>query len=289
MTIRKVLKWIGGIIGGIVVLALAGVAVIYFLIGADFRRTFDVPLIEIAIPEDQASIDEGERLARLRGCFGGCHGRTLTGNIFFEVPDGTTLVAPDIAAIADSLSTAELERVIRHGVRPDGTSVLLVMPSEMLYNLSDADVGKIIAFLQSQEPGNESFPETSFGPVGRLMLMMFKQETDTILAAELVDHEAVRLDATNSAPEVLGEYLAMTTCTECHGSDLSGWPGQNIPPLAIVAAYSPEDFATLMRTGVPIGERELGLMATVAVNRFAHFTDEEIAALHTYLQTLVGT
>ena len=165
MRIRKVLKWVGGILGGIVVLVLVGVAINYVMIGADFSHTFDVPLTEIDIPQDQASIDEGERLARLRGCFGGCHGKTLTGNVFFEVPDGTTLVAPDIAAMADSLSTAELERVIRHGVRPDGTSVLLVMPSAMLYSLSDADVGKIIAFVRSQEPGNESFPETSFGPV----------------------------------------------------------------------------------------------------------------------------
>lgn len=37
-----------------------------------------------------------------------------------------------------------------------------------------------------------------------------------------------------------------------------------------------------MREGVPLDGRELGLMKRVAVGRFSHFTDEEIAALHAY-------
>jgi cytochrome c553 len=288
MKIKRIFKWAGGILGGIVVLACIGVAIVYVLIGADFSRTFDVALTEIAVPRDEASIDEGERLARLRGCFNGCHGKTLNGNVFFEVPDGSTLVAPDIAALAGNLSAAELERVIRHGVRPDGTSVLLAMPSEMFYNLSDEDVGKIIAFIETQEPGEESLPETRFGPLGRLFLMLYKQDLGTILSAEAVDHGATRLDASAGTPHALGEYIAMTTCTECHGADLRGWPGEDIPSLAIVAAYSLPDFTTLLRTGTPIGGRELDLMAVVANSRFSNFTDDEIAALHAYLGTLVG-
>jgi hypothetical protein len=70
--------------------------------------------------------------------------------------------------------------------------------------------------------------------------------------------------------------------------DLLGAFDGEFPPLTIVAAYSLEDFTTLMRTGVPIGGRELDLMATVAVSRFSHFTDMEIVALHTFLRTLVN-
>src|SRR5690606_9022597 len=64
-----------------------------------------------------------------------------------------------------------------------------------------------------------------------------------------------------------GEQLAMTTCNECHGLDLRGaWqvPGDVVPDLAIVARYPREDFRKLMRTGVPIGGRDLGLMKEVA-------------------------
>lgn len=286
MKTKSVLKWIGIVIGGIAGLAALGLAVIYFLIGSDLSRTFDIAVGDVSIPTDQASLDEGERLARIRGCFG-CHGDDLTGQVFFEFFDGTSFAAPDLIAAARKYSVAELDRVIRHGIRPDSTSVLLPMPSEMFYNLSDEDFGQIIGFLRSQPPGAEPWPEPYFGPVARVMLTMFKQEEGTILSAELIDHELPRLEPLANNPESLGEYIAMTTCTECHGRDLLGAFGGEFPPLTIVAAYSLEDFTTLMRTGVPIGDRELDLMALVAVGRFSHFTDSEIESLHTYLKTLV--
>jgi cytochrome c553 len=286
MKIKPVLKWLGIIIGGIVGLVALGLAIIYVLIGSDLSQTFDVAMTEVVVANDDAGRSEGQRLARIRGCFD-CHGDELTGQVFFEVPDGTTMFAPDLAMAAQTYSTAELGRAIRHGIRPDGTSVLLPMPSEMFYNLSDNDVGSIIGFLQSQSPRRESLPETYFGPIARVMLTFFKQETGTILAAESIDHNLPRLDPSHENPENFGKYIAMTSCTECHGQDLGGSPEGYPPSLAIIAAYSLEDFTTLLRTGVPIGDRELDLMATVALSRFSRFTDMEIAALHAFLKTLV--
>jgi cytochrome c553 len=285
MKAKMVLKWIGISVGAIVGLALLGVTIVYVMIGRDLSRTFDVALTDVAVPGDLTSTAEGQRLARLRGCFGGCHGETGTGQVFFEIPDGTKLVAPDLALAAKRYSAAELERIIRHGVRPDGTSVTLVMPSEMFYNLSDEDVGSIIHFLQTLTPGEEPLPETHFGPLARLMLLGFKQETDTILAAESINHDQARLDPSQSSLEEFGKYIAVTSCTECHGQDVGGRPGDAIPPLTTVAAYSLKDFTTLLRTGKPIGDRELDLMAAVAASRFSNFTDSEIAALHAFLKT----
>jgi hypothetical protein len=54
----------------------------------------------------------------------------------------------------------------------------------------------------------------------------------------------------------------------------------------VVTAYSPEAFAKLMRTGVPVGERKLALMGPVAVQALSHLTDSEIAALYSYLHQL---
>ena len=83
-----------------------------------------------------------------------------------------------------------------------------------------------------------------------------------------------------------GQYLAMTTCNECHGLDLRG--GFDLPDLAIVAAYPEEDFRRLMKEGVAIGGRDsLGLMSTVAKDRFSHFTEQEVADLWAFLRTLV--
>lgn len=39
-----------------------------------------------------------------------------------------------------------------------------------------------------------------------------------------------------------------------------------------------------MATGEPPGDRELGLMKGVAVNRFSHLTDREVADLYAYLR-----
>jgi hypothetical protein len=43
------------------------------------RRTYTVALTPITLPEDSTALIEGERLARVRGCFGGCSRRSLRG------------------------------------------------------------------------------------------------------------------------------------------------------------------------------------------------------------------
>jgi mono/diheme cytochrome c family protein len=288
MRVKTFLKWLLIGLGGIVGIALLGVAVIYVLLGSDLRRTFDVAGNTITVPGDMASIAEGERLTRLRGCNNGCHGKTTTGGVLFELPDGTRVVAPDLPRAVREYSIEDLERLIRHGVKPDGTSVILVMPSEMFYNLSDKDLGSIIAFLKSQEPGEVELPGTIVGPLGRLLLFFFKQMVGTVLAAEVIDHDAPRIDSSTQGPLTHGRYLALTVCSECHGSDLRGAPDGSAPNLMVAASYSIENFEILMRTGVPIGDRELDLMASVAVRRFSNFTDEEIGALHTYLKSFSG-
>lgn len=58
------------------------------------------------------------------------------------------------------------------------------------------------------------------------------------------------------------------------------------PTLRIVAAYSPEEFSTLMKTGKPVGDRELSLMGGVSRWRYSRLTDNEIKAVYDYLAEL---
>ena len=60
-----------------------------------------------------------------------------------------------------------------------------------------------------------------------------------------------------------------TICAPCHGTALRGAsnPRFSSPDLRVVAAYSPDTFAQLLRTGVAIGGRNLGVMSTWARNR----------------------
>lgn len=284
MWLKRILKWLGLALLGIASLAVAAVLLIYVIMGRDLARTYAVEGDSVAVPMEAAAIEEGQRQAQLRGCSGGCHGRATEGSVFVELFDGTRMIAPDLARAAARYSTVELERVIRHGVKPDGTSVIRAMPSEMFSSLSDRDLGMIIAYLRSQAAGEERLPESRYGPVARVMGLMFKREIGTLLAADAIDHEhPVPVEPAREAD--YGRYLARTVCSECHGGDLRGAPDGSTPGLVIAMTYPPEDFLLLMREGRSLSGRDLGLMSGVARSRFVRFTDEEIGALHTYLRS----
>ena len=78
-----------------------------------------------------------------------------------------------------------------------------------------------------------------------------------------------------------GEKLARSACGECHGADLSG--SNMAPPLSIVKAYSYDDFKKLQKTGIALGNRDVGLMTLMAKNRFSLLTDPELEALYQFL------
>ena len=288
MRLRKaisVLQW-GLLI--LVGLAAAAVGAAWIIVGNDLAKTFEHKGSPVAITADPMVIAEGQRLARIRGCYGGCHGRTVNGEVFAELPGGSRLTAPNLRVAVDRYTTAELDGLVRHGIRPDGTSLIAVMPSSMFYNLSDDDLSAILSFIMTQPASDDELPGTRLGAIARVPLVLLRQTYGTLLAAEEIDHDAPPIPPTlDGRPN--GEYLAKTVCTECHGPDLRGAPDGSAPTLAIVAAYSAEHFATLMKEGVPIGGRELDLMAQVAQSRFAYFTAAEIEALHAYLKTLAPT
>jgi len=289
--IRQLIKWMLVVIGGLIALVLICVAIVYVIVGNDLSRTFDVAGTSIVVLDDEASVAEGERLARVHGCAGRCHGDNVNGAVFFDVPDGTHVFAADLAAAVRLYSIDQLELVIRHGIRPNGTSVIGAMPSDMFYHLSDRDLGAIIAYLKSQEPVQTQLPKNRIGPITRLLFFYLDRKIGTLLTAKRIDHDAPRINYSEADSISHGRYLAVTSCSECHGDDLRGTPNGFVPSpsLAIVAAYSLDEFRNLMRTGEPIGARELYVMVLMAEDRFAYLSDREIENLHTYLQTLAAT
>lgn len=282
--LAKGLAIAGAVVAGVVVLAAAGV---YLRSMQVLGRTWDLPLVPIAVPEDSSAVAEGARLAATRGCTG-CHGARLEGRVFFEERGVARVVAPNLTRAVREHSVEELARVIRHGVRRDGTSVF-AMPSATFAGLSDADLGRIIAFLLTVPPVDGPGYELTVGPLGRLGLATGKF---TPVAAG-IDHAAVGAAAAVASgrgairnPKALGRYVAGTTCAECHGTDLQGDPALGAPSLAVVAAYSEADFAALLRSGVASGGRELGVMQAAARERFVHLTDAEVLGLYLYLRAL---
>ena len=278
---KRLLRWTGIALGVLVGFVVVAYAVLYVLSERVMARTYATPKVSISIPTDPESIAEGKRLAIVRGCFNGCHGKDAQGAVMFDDWMVARVVAPNLTAAVRNYTDAELVNIIRNGVRPDGRS-MVIMPAEVFVDLSDPDLGRIIAFLKSLPLAPGPSAEVVLGPGGRAGLGIGKFNT----AAGLIAERAPLPDATNEQA-AYGRYLARTVCTGCHGTDLRGTSAPDPSPgLHVVAAYSGDAFAELMRTGVPLGGRKLGLMREVARDNLSSLTDAEIAALFSYLHEL---
>jgi mono/diheme cytochrome c family protein len=278
---KRLLRWTGIAVGSLAALAIIAYAIVYVISERILGRTYDVPAVVVAIPSDPAAIAEGQRLATIRGC-SGCHGRQLQGVVMFDEPMIGRVVAPNLTAAVRKYSDSELVGIIRHGVRPGGRSVM-VMPGQAYALLTDEDLGRIIAFLKSLPAVDGPGPSLSLGPLGRIGVTTGEFKTVAQLIAETVPPpEATSEEAAR------GRYLARTICAECHGTSLRGDsnPDFTSPSLQLVAAYSPESFTQLMRSGVALGGRNLKTMSPTARQRLSLLTDADIAALYSYLHAM---
>jgi mono/diheme cytochrome c family protein len=275
----------------IFLLALVGLALViifyvYFRSDSELHKVYDVAIESIELQNNPDTVAEGERLSRIRGCFW-CHGQSLEGQQYFAEADrGLIVVAPNLTRKVMEYTPSEFARAVRHGIKRDGTSVQPAMPSFAFYNMSDADMGAIIAYIQSLPFQQGVEGEFRLMPVGWFRWVAGRLPPN---AADLIDHAAIRPDPSLKGDLVArGRYLAESICTECHG-DNGRLRVPNSPDLAIAAAYSRDDFHRLMRTGVSLGERAIDYhMVDVSKYRYIEFSDEEIDALHAYFLSLVG-
>jgi mono/diheme cytochrome c family protein len=274
-------RWIAIGLGSLLGLVVIAYCVAYLLSERALRRTYAIPAVTLSIPTDPASVAEGQRLATVRGCVGACHGKEGEGRVLLDELMIARVVAPNLTAAVRKYSDAELAVIIRNGVRPDGRS-MVIMPSAAFVGITDGDLGRIIAFLRSLPAATGPEPSVSIGPLGRVGLAVGRFKVEAQFIAEAIPPpEATSEEATH------GRYLARTICAHCHGTDLRGVSVPNpSPSLQIVAAYSPEAFTQLMRTGVALGGRNLETMSPWARKLLSQLTDAEIAALYSYLHTM---
>lgn len=277
MDMHRFVKWLGVAVGSLATLALLAATYLFVASQRVVARTYETPLGTFNAPSDREAVRKGKRLAAIYGCTN-CHGADLKGTDFFDKPGIVHITAPNLTQAVKNYTDAELERLMRHGIKDDGTSAW-IMPSSMFNHLSDEDLGAITAYVRSFPESEGVGPLTSIRTLGRVGILMgtFAPQADRIDSLPQIP------PPNESDPLSLGRYLVMTACTECHGTRLEGWQFLGAPGLAITAAYSDAAFTTLMRQGKGLGDRDLGLMSEVARARFAHFTDEEIRAIRSYL------
>ena len=291
---KKLLKWLGIFLIGLVAIGLLAVVGVYIVSGSRLNKTYDVAVQPITVPTDAADIAEGERLVTIRGC-NSCHSADLGGQIFIDDPMLGTFDSANLTSGAGSAtaqySIEDWDRAVRHGINPEGKGVM-IMPSNEFSVLSDEQLGQIVAYLQTVPPVDREHPVPKLGLMGRALFAMGQLP---LLPAAGIDQTATHPASIPPTASVeYGAYMA-TTCMGCHQPNLAGGPvpgaapgdplSANLTPAGPLANWTLEDFRTVLRNGVTPEGTALN-PEVMPWPIMQHMTDVEIEALWLYLNSL---
>lgn len=258
--VKKVLLGVGGVLA----LSAAGLGAFVWsqtsAYASSMEKIYDVPLPGLVASKDPASIQRGEHLAKsVAACAtADCHGKDLAGGNALEMGPLGTIVGPNVtsAGLGAAYSDGELARLIQHGIKKDGRSVVF-MPAHEINWLPDEDVVAILSYVRSL-PGVDK-PNGAM-KVGLLGKVLDRRDSIVLDVARRIDHS--RLDkAPPAAPTVeYGKHIAKL-CMGCHGTGFGGGPIPGAPshiptPTNItphesgIKAWSYEDFSTLLDRGL---------------------------------------
>ncbi len=284
---RNVLKWIGILLGGLLVVALVVIVAIFFLTESRINETYAVFVTAVDIPDQPESGERNYPSVVVDVCRD-CHRNDLAGQVMEDDPLTARLVAPNLTAgkggIGAEFTPEDWTRAIRHGIGRDNKS-LIVMPSSDLNVLSNTDLGIVISLVKDTPPVDNELPDTFIGPMGRIFLM----QEPGLLPASVIDHSQQPPEMPEPGVTVeYGEYLSHL-CALCHGKDFAGIDdpggGMNLTPAGDLGGWSETDFIETIRTGIaPDGEELDQEMMPVGI--WGKLSDDELKAIWMFLQTL---
>ena len=302
---RKFLKWLGVIGGGLVVVAVLLVVVLFLVGSRKVNRTYDVAIATVSIPDDSPSIARGKHYVEAVGVGQVCHGQNLAGPVIDDCKNVPCIgfsdesifgkIAPanltsGIGGIGGSFTDDDYIRAIRHGIGMDNQA-LTIMPAEEYNRISDDDLGAIIAYLKTLPPVDNEVGESGLGPLGRTLASF----VGGLIPASLIDHEAQRPQSPAiGVTAEYGEYLS-NICAVCHGEGLSGSrvPGNDrvkAPDITMsgdIGTWTKSQFIDAIRSGnTPRGN--LLDPRFMPWNRFTQMTNDELGAIWLYLESLAG-
>jgi Cytochrome c len=292
--VKRILKWIGIVLLAAVVVGGVFVASQVMAFNSSVAKTYDLPLPRIERSNDPAVIERGKHLAEsLGGCaISDCHGSDLGGGKVTDIGPVGRMQAQNLtsAGRGGAYSDGELARLLLHGVKKDGTTVLM-MPVGDFNWLPDDDIQAIISYVRSVPPVQRV--DRGFEP-GLLGKILDRQDKFPIDIARRVDHEHRANAPTPEPTEKYGRYVGRL-CQGCHGEHFSGGPIPGAPPsipippnitphATGIGAYAYEDFIKLLETGVKkSGEKLNPFMPYEALS---HMNELERKALWAFLRSL---
>jgi mono/diheme cytochrome c family protein len=90
------LKWVGYGIGGLVLVILLGIGVVYAITSAHLAKKYEIPATPISVSSDSASLARGRHLATAIGKCVECHGENLAGRVLGDNAVFGRLVASNL-------------------------------------------------------------------------------------------------------------------------------------------------------------------------------------------------
>lgn len=244
-----------------------------------------------------AAIERGRHLVRARYACGDCHGEAMGGGVMIDDPAIGRLLGPNLtlgkgSAVAN-YTAADWDRLVRHGIRPDGRPAL--MPSEDFMAMSDRELSDLIAYIRSLPPVDNEVPQSTLGPIGRILVATGRFP----LSARMIGdhHQMHRVEPPEAAVTVeFGQHLAQV-CTGCHRQNFEGgpiiqgppdWPAAtNLTPHEDgLAGYDREAFRRLMREGIGRSGESVRPPMDIASLLGANMTETEIDALWLFFSSL---
>lgn len=296
----KVLKWAGIGLGSLLGIVVVAVVVLFLVGGSRLNKSYDIQVATVTIPPGETAIARGRHLAEAVTLCQACHGDNLEGKVLIDEPSIATIYASNLTAgqggIGAIYSDADYVRAIRHGVNAEGRG-LMIMHSDAYHNLSEEDLGAIIAYVKAVPPVDNEVPKTKTALLGRIFvaLGLFDMEAMPLIPAEVIDQSAPFAGVPpQGVTAEYGRYLvSIALCSMCHGSDLRGGPpieegappGPNIAVYGAPGVWSEEQFMSTLRTGVTPAGKALD-PEWMPWKVYAKMTDEELVAIRQYLASL---
>ena len=248
------------------------------------------------------------------GCFH-CHsGHDLTSSEYLTpenqkgegwampIPKLGALVAPNITPDKETgigtWTDDEIARAIQEGVAKDGRPLFPVMPWMNFRQMTDEDLASVVVYLRSVPPLKHAMPTTKLIFPLSLIVKTMPEPLVTPVAQK-----------TRTTPAERGEYLmTVAGCRDCHSTqDSKGMPlpgmdlaGGNLfhDPTDLskhvfsvnitmdasgIAHYDEAFFIQTIRSGRLPGRTLTHIMP---FEDYRHMTDEDLAAIFAYIQTL---
>jgi mono/diheme cytochrome c family protein len=183
---KRFLKVVGILIGALV--AIVAITLVTVIVLSNRRQAahYEVDCPSVTLPTGEDALAEGRRLFTTRGCVD-CHAEDGGGKVIMDAPPGL-LVGTNLTEVATRYSDQDFVRAIRHGVAKDGRP-LLMMPSLEFWEMSDRDVGMILAYVRSLPRVERDLPTSELRPLGNALHVF---GLFPAISAEKIDHDAPR-------------------------------------------------------------------------------------------------